>query len=146
MGRVAMLAVAVVVAGCGFLPKPTPAWVVDRDPLPACGQENVGLGDGYDSVARRCLLDAFQTGRGGELISRGTTIEGDPITRYTRVHDDGSVEVIVDATRDDYGSGEWERLHCDRLITVEEAEEPGTSFPEEMVFIEDGCEFAPIPR
>lgn len=132
-------------AACGFLPRAMPAWVGDREPLPACGQEDVGHGEGYDVAARRCLLDAYHEGRGAELISTLTSVEGDDITRYTRAYDDGSVEVIVDATADRFGSGAWERLSCERILTVDEAEAPGLTFPDEMVFVEDGCEPVGIP-
>lgn len=91
-----------------------------------------------------CLLTAFETGGSGELISTTTSVEGDPITRIIRVLDDGTVEMFVDATRDAYGSGEWERFRCSALVPVAEFNDPpDLFFPDEYVFVEDGCE--PMP-
>jgi hypothetical protein len=142
---IALLVVVGALAGCGILPAALPDWVANRQPLPPCGEEDVGMGEDFDPGARRCLLDAFESGTAGELISTQTTVEGDPITRYVRVHDNGTIELFVDATRDAYGSQSWERLICDRLVPVDEAEGPGVSFPDEMVFIEEGCRELPVP-
>jgi hypothetical protein len=135
----ALLAI-VLVAGCGLLPSDPPDWVTDRPGLPACGVEEAGHGE-FDIAKRTCLLDAFEAGRGAELISTLVTIEGDPITQYIRVHPDATVEIFVDATRDAFGSGTWERLICRRLSSVAEANAPpDLVFPAAMVFVEDGCE------
>ena len=69
-----------------------------------------------------CLLEAFEVERRRDDQHR-TTIEGDPITRYIRVHENGVVEIFVDATRDQFGSGEWERLRCESW-SVAEANDP----------------------
>ena len=136
------LLAAAVLAGCGILPSAPPEWVVNRQPLESCGEEI----DTLNAAARACLLEAFESGRGAEIISTQATIEGDPITRYIRVHDNGVVEIFIDATRDRFGSGEWERLVCDRLVPVAEANDPpDLVFPDAMVFIEDGCEELPVP-
>ena len=63
------------------------------------------MGEGVDAEARTCLLEAFEEGRGAELITTQTSVEGDPITRYIRVHENGTVEIFHDATQDQYGSG-----------------------------------------
>lgn len=137
---------AVLVTGCGLLPSTPPDWVVNRLPLDACGEEVAGHGEGLNVEARTCLLDAFEDGRGAELISTLTSVEGDPITRYTRVHENGTVEIFVDATRDRYGSGSWERLRCDGLVRVEAFNDPPDDvMPAEWVFVEDGCEALPVP-
>ena len=134
------------VAGCGFLPSIPPDWVVDRLPLESCGEEVAGHGEGLDVASRQCLLNAFEDGRGAELISTFTSVEGDPITRYTRVHENGTVEVFVDATRDRFGSGAWERLRCERLAPVAEFNDPPDNvMPAEYVFVEEGCESLPVP-
>ncbi len=67
MGRIIALVmlVAVLTSGCnwiGLSGKP-PAWVTDREPLPSCGVEDLGHGEGVDTQARRCLLDAFHPAR-----------------------------------------------------------------------------------
>ena len=128
---------AVALMGCGLLPAGTPDWVTNRPELPACGTED----GGFDLEARTCLLESFEAGRGAELISTQSTIEGDPITQYLRVHLDGTIEIFVDATQDEFGSGEWQRIRCRDLIAVEEFDDPPDRvLPAAMVFVEDGCE------
>jgi hypothetical protein len=120
--------------------------VVNRTPLPLCGAEEVGLEGTYDAEARACLLAAHLDGRGAELLTTQNTMEGDPINRYVRVHENGVVEIFVDATRDRFGSGEWERLVCQRLAPIAEVNEPpDLVFPADMVFVEEGCEELPTP-
>jgi hypothetical protein len=144
--RFGTLLSGLLITGCGLLSSPPPDWVTNRNPLESCGTEDFGRGDGVDVAARTCLLQAYEEGRGAELITTGTSVEGDPITRYVRVHENGTVEVFVDATRDSYGSGEWERLRCDRLVGVAEFNDPpDLVFPASEVFVEDGCESLPIP-
>lgn len=100
-----------------------PALVADRDPLPSCGDEiTPPTGPGPEEVAaRQCLLEAFQSGGGGELRRDFKTPQGNPVTEILRVLPDGSVEVFVDATRDVEGSGRWERRVCDGVAAVEGA-------------------------
>jgi hypothetical protein len=144
--RAAALLAAAVVTGCGLLPSAPPDWVVNRQPLESCGTEDFGHGEGADVTGRTCLLEAFGEGRGAELITSQTSVEGDPIVRYIRVHENGVVEIFHDATRDRFGSGEWERVVCDRLVPVAEANDPPDDVvPETMVFIEAGCEALPVP-
>jgi hypothetical protein len=146
MRTAAALLVAVIASGCGLLPSAPPDWVVNRNPLPSCGEETLEQGELEDVGARTCLLQAFQEGRAAELISQSVTIEGDPITRYVRVHENGVVEVFVDATRDRFGSGEWERLRCEALVPVEQVNDPpDLVLPARMVFVEDGCAHEPVP-
>lgn len=121
---------AALLAGCGLVGG-TPQWVTDRIPLPLCGTEE---GRELDVRARTCVLRAAEEGREGELISRLTSVEGDEVVRYTRVHANGVIEIFHDATRDRFGSGEWERLTCDRLV-------PDAQF----VFVEEGCQHHPVP-
>ena len=140
--RPAALIAAVVIAGCGLVPSVPPDWVTNRLPLASCGEETNAL----NAEARACLLQAFERGSGAEMISTETTIEGDPITRYIRVHENGVVEIFVDASKDRFGSGTWERLRCETLDKVAEANDPNNAgFPEEMVFVENGCEELPVP-
>jgi hypothetical protein len=142
----ATLMLGALLVGCGLVPGPEPEWITNRLPLASCGVEEVGVEGGFDAAARACLLAAHQAGGGAELISTLTSFEGDPITRYLRVHENGVVELFVDATRDRYGSGAWERLQCERLVPVAEANDPpDTTFPDVMVFVEDGCEPLPVP-
>ena len=142
--RPAAVVAAVVLAGCGLLVAPD--WVVNRHPLPSCGEEVLEQGEAGDVDARTCLLEAYEEGLPAELISTQPTIEGDPITRYIRVHENGVVEIFVDSTRDRFGSSEWERLRCEMLVPVDDANDPpDLVFPADMVFVEDGCVPEPIP-
>ena len=144
--RVAAGFAVLMVTGCGLLPSAPPDWVVNRQPLPSCGEEVLAQGEAGNREMRTCLLEAFQAGEAAELITTQPSIEGDPITRYIRVHDNGVVEIFHDATRDRFGSGEWERLTCARLVAVEEMDDqPGEAWPADMVFIEEDCEFLPVP-
>ena len=145
IGPASALAASALLAACGWLPTVAPDWVTDRNPLPPCGEEEVGAAGGFDREARRCMLDAFESGDEAELISTMTSVEGDPITRILRVHANGTVELFVDASRDRFGSGEWERLRCERLVPVEEFNGPDLSFPPEQVFVEEACMEAPVP-
>lgn len=131
----ASLALAVAIAAClspapwtSDQPKPPtldlPAEVAGRRPLPPCGTEVVVVGMGASVPARRCFWEAHRERRPAELISFGTTIEGDWVVRFYRT--DPTVEgviVYVDETRDRWGSGEWLRLHC-RVLRVPERELP----------------------
>jgi hypothetical protein len=140
------LVVLLALAGCGFFAAPPPDWVTNRQPLEPCGEEAYGHGEGVDVEARECLIAAFEAGRGAELITTMTSVEGDPITRYIRVHENGTVEIFHDATQDQYGSGGWERLRCERLVAVEGSDDPDViGFPEHDVFVELDCESLPVP-
>lgn len=127
--------VATLSTGCGLLPPPTPDWVTGRIQLPSCGSEELSAARPPNREARECLMDAWRESREAELSTTMTTIEGDPVSRITRVFADGSVEVFVDATRDRFGSGEWERLICTGLRPVR-AED---GLDDAWVFVEEGC-------
>jgi hypothetical protein len=71
------------------------------------------------------------------------TEEGDPVTSYYRVHENGTIELFVDATRDRFGSRAWERYSCGTLVPVEEIDPDAAS--EERVLIELDCVPLPIP-
>jgi hypothetical protein len=129
--RATALLAALAITGCGVLPPAQPDWVTNRQPLPSCGEES---GE-RNAEGRGCLLEAFDTGSGAEFVSRESTIEGDPITSYFRVHENGVVEIFVDATQDKYGSEQWERIRCESLTAV----------PDERVFAQIGCGELPVP-
>ena len=144
MRVVALLLASVALMGCGMLPSAPPDWVANREELPSCGAEDAGHRT-YDAAARTCLLDAYRAGQAAELISTELTIEGDPITRYLRVHPDATIEIFVDSTRDTFGSGGWERVICEDLIPVAEINDPPDIFyPEEMMFLEELCVAVPV--
>ena len=124
----------VTLAGCAIADSP-PGWITNRMPLSSCGVEQVGEDQAYNEAARRCLLDAHRARRGAELITTQITEEGDPISGYIRVHENGVVELFIDATQDRFGSGTWERWQCEGLS----AESDG------RVFVPDECQQLPTP-
>jgi hypothetical protein len=135
MGRSVLVVTAALLAGCGSLAAPTPDWVANRNPLPACGVEELDADLAYDEGSRTCLMNAYLAGRGAEFITHQLTDEGDPVTAWVRVHENGVVELFVDATLDRAGSGTWERWGCGAL-THEEGS---------RVFVADDCERLPNP-
>src|SRR5688572_1706497 len=138
------LAVGLLV-GCTDLFTPVlPDWIANRQPLQTCGHETVEA-DGLPAnvKGRRCLLVALRAGDGAELISTQTTEEGDPVTSYYRVHENGTIELFVDATRDRFGSRTWERYSCDSLVPVDAINPDLAS--RERVFLELDCVGLPIP-
>jgi hypothetical protein len=129
-----------VLTGCGALSTAQPEWVVNRNPLPACGEEVVERGD-TDVEARQCLLDAFRAGTGGELITTQPSGQDGRVTRYLRVHENGTIEVFIDATQDPTGSGTWERETCGQMLGADEVRDVWV----EEVFVILNCESQPIP-
>jgi hypothetical protein len=126
--------------GCTVLSTAQPQWVVNRQPLPSCGEEVVERGD-TDVEARQCLLDAFRAGTGGELITTQLIGENGQITRYLRVHENGTIEVFIDATQNPVGSGTWERETCGAMLGADEMRDVWV----EEVFVILNCESQPVP-
>ena len=139
LGAAAALSL-LVLTGCNLLSTEQPQWVVNRNPLPPCGEEVVERGD-TDVEARQCLLDAFRAGTGGELITTQATGEDGQVTRYLRVHENGTIEVFTDATEDPLGSGSWERETCGQMLGADEVRDVWV----EEVFVILNCESQPIP-
>jgi hypothetical protein len=95
----------------------TPAAVVDRSPLPFCGvEQGAGPGVTVNSEVRGCFLGAYRNGSGAEYASIHMTIEGDPIATIMRTLPGGGVELLVDATQDQYGEDHWRRITCRTLV------------------------------
>lgn len=61
-----------------------PSVVVERAPLPHCGQEDVGLAGPYDGVARRCFLNGVLAGLPVEFVSSSTSTEGTTVLTIHR--------------------------------------------------------------
>lgn len=142
--RAVALLTMLTLSSCGLLPPPD--WVANRQPLPSCGEEVVEQGGSFDVDARECLLEAFAERHGAELISTQRSVEGDPIISYIRVHENGTIEIFVDATADRFGSEDWARLRCEKLVPVADANDPpDLVYPDDIVFVEDGCEALPLP-
>ena len=132
--------VLVMLCGCSVLPSDQPAWIVNRLPLTACGEEVVERGD-TDVEARQCLLDAFRAGEGAELITTQTSGLDGQVTRYLRVHENGTIEIFTDATQDPTGSGAWERETCGQMLGADEVRDVWV----EEVFVMIDCNSQPIP-
>lgn len=126
--------------GCGLLSSAQPDWVANRQPLAACGEEVLERGD-TDVEARQCLLDAFRAGEGAELISTQAAGQDGQITRYLRVHENGTIEIFTDATADPTGSGAWERETCTQMLGADEVRDVWV----EEVFVMIDCQSQPIP-
>ena len=135
-----LLLAAVLLAGCGVLPAGQPEWVANRKPLPPCGEETVVRGD-TDVEGRRCLYEAYVDGRDAELISTLAITEGRELTRYWRVHENGTIEVFTDATRDSLAPAEWVRETCGQMLSAEEVRDIWI----EEVFVMVDCEEQPLP-
>ena len=130
----------VLLVGCNLLSTAQPQWVANRNPLPACGEEVVERGE-TDVEARQCLLDAFRAGSGGELITTQPSGQDGQVTRYLRVHQNGTIEVFIDATLDPIGSGTWERETCGQMLGADEVRDVWV----EEVFVILNCEPQPVP-
>lgn len=90
-----------------------------RAPLPSCGHESVTREGGYDVGARRCFWEAYRAGRPAEFVSTSVSVEGDPVTTIYRSVAPGRVEIYVDARRDRFGSGRWEKYTGTGLRLIE---------------------------
>lgn len=137
---VGLALVAVAVFGCTLVPSALPEWVANRQPLPACGEEQLVRGD-TNLEARQCLYEAFDAGRAAELISTEAITEGREITRYMRVHENGTIEMFTDTTRDTLQAGGWKRETCGQMLSAEEVRDVWI----EEVFIILDCEEQPLP-
>jgi hypothetical protein len=140
MRLVLLAAFVIALVGCGALPASQPEWVANRKPLPPCGDETVVRGD-TDVEARRCLYEAYADGRDAELISTLAITEGREVTRYMRVHENGTIEVFTDATRDSLAPGGWVRETCGQMLSAEEVRDIWI----EEVFVIIDCEEQPLP-
>ena len=70
-----------------------------------------------NAAARRCFLEGNAAHRPVVFVLSQTSVEGDPIVTIYRSDDTGRIEVLIDATRDKFGSGKWERQHCNSVTT-----------------------------
>jgi hypothetical protein len=96
----------------------TPVGVADRVRLPSCGTEVILNGNMLrdqgqpDVTARECFAEAVAAGALAEFISHQQTVEGDVVTTIYNSLGNGDVDVIIDGSRDQFGSGEWQRSTC----------------------------------
>jgi hypothetical protein len=136
---VRLLVLVMLVTGCGVLPAAEPEWVVNRQPLPSCGEETYADGE-TNLEARQCLLEAFRDGRGAEMISTQQITAERVVTHYLRVHENGTIERFTDATRDPLTSGGWTRERCGEMLGAEEVRDVWVG----EVFIILGCTEEPV--
>lgn len=113
LGAVLALALIVAVAAV-FLSKRDPSEFRDRATLPSCGSVEEAVDGSLPPDAIACFDAALGGTRGAELRVVSYSVEGDPIFSYYRALTGGGVEVLIDNTDDDYGSGGWLRRSCPR--------------------------------
>jgi hypothetical protein len=65
--------------------------------------------------ANACLLRARREDRRARLVAVRSTIEGDPIVTYVFVNGRRPVLVVVDSTRDAFGSRVWTQMRCGHI-------------------------------
>lgn len=93
-------------------PDSAPAFVTERPELPSCGSYGVGPRPLPPGVVD-CFAAAVQSPEGAEYVVADRTVEGEVVVRYYRALPGGSgVEVLLDATRDAFGSGRWQQIDC----------------------------------
>jgi hypothetical protein len=96
-----------------------PPDATDQGDAVMCGAEVITNDDAEtdrgDPVARRCFIDAADAGTAAVFVRSQDTVEGDPIVEVWHTDENGSITLYVDATRDAFGSGEWETVGCTGL-------------------------------
>ena len=100
-----------------------------------------GVVDGPNPEARRCMWEAWQSRSPAAGVVLITTTEGDPIVEVHRMEPEGYIVRWVDATRDNFGSRQWEGpWYCSEFDVVDgdpvganncDSEPPGGSAPNE---------------
>ena len=117
MRLTALLATAALLAGCGGDEETAPEPDETRRGARQCGAyENLNepVTDAQRE-ANRCILDALEAGEPATLVVTRATVEGDPIVTHVTVHASDQVELVVDDTKDRFGSGKVETLFCTGL-------------------------------
>lgn len=93
---------------------------VDQGQAIFCGTESLDFSERDGTTGnlpgRRCFVDAHAAGAEAVFVRTFNTIEGDPVANVYRTLPDATLTLWVDATRDNFGSGEWERLECAELF------------------------------
>ena len=80
-----------------------------------CGAEETRIvGGGIDIEARRCLLDALESGQAASMVSTGSTVEGAPIPNIFIAGD--GLRIVTDTTADNLGSRRWFLSSCPGLV------------------------------
>jgi hypothetical protein len=132
--RLAMLlALATTLAACDLV------GAVDTYAEP-CPDENYGLGDGYDPLARDCIWKAFTDGKAASFKTTKITPQRDPIVTRVTVRPGGKIEVFYDNSLDTFSTqtGKY-NLTCTKF---QRSVDPGTG---RIRFLADSCRGANIP-
>lgn len=110
-GAVLVTLAALLLSGCAAGPDPAKGQFDGREPLESCGQVTLGQGERLPADAWDCLEAGVTTG--AELVVALPTTEGDTIRYYFRVGPDlDGVEIFIDSTEDQWGTGKWDRRQC----------------------------------
>ena len=121
-------------ASCGILQPGVPDWITNRQPLDECADGVVEVESPAARAGKACLLDAYRSGRGAELVTASRMETGEPLTSYLRVHENGTIEMFLNLGDDPSAPGAWERFRCEELVANPV-----------MVFVQEGCEQLPVP-
>lgn len=143
--RRAVLAIVVCIAACEGESRPSPvsvtapplpgapAEVLERKPLPFCGEEQISVSEtGHNVQGRQCFWSAYQAGLPAEFISQRRTVEGDPITELFRLLPEGGIELFIDSREDRFSTRKWLRVECSSLTLLPDA-------PGQPSFAVDDC-------
>lgn len=74
-----------------------------------------------DPAAMDCFKEAVDAGRGAELFSRNTTVEGDPIYSILRSDPDGGVVEFIDSSQDQFAVVDFYHWICNRVLVESDA-------------------------
>ena len=116
LGGVLVVLLVAAVAGV-VLDRRDPAEFRDRAALPSCGS-TTGAAGALPRAPVACFDAAVGGPRGAELRVLTYTPEGDEIVSYYRALPGGGVEVLIDSSADQYGSGGWVRRSCPRPTSL----------------------------
>jgi hypothetical protein len=115
-----------------------PEWFVGRESLPFCGESRTRAEEDatrpdpqrLDSDGRRCLLEAFRSGRQAEFVSVVDLPDG-PFLTVTRVLGPNRIEEIIDVSQRPGALEHWLVADCTRMddprVIAEELEGPRVS-------------------
>jgi len=117
LGAVLALLLIAAVAAI-ILSKREPSEFRNRATLPYCGSVEEATDGSLPPAAVACFDAALGGNRGAELRIVSYTAEGDPIFSYYRALTGGGVEVLIDGTDDDYGTGGWSWRSCPRPTSL----------------------------
>ncbi|MBA0126454.1 hypothetical protein H0B56_12965 [Haloechinothrix sp. YIM 98757] len=95
----------------------------NRDPLPACGDIELGHGERLRDAPGpevACLERSLTDGTGAELTVSRPTVEGALIRFHYRATGDGTLEVYRDSTADTFGDRGWSLERCRSVTAVPE--------------------------